>query len=305
MSVEVISEDDNDIEVRVVGVPGPQGLMGPQGLPGIDGANGEDGAEGAVGPQGATGPAGIDGAVGPMGPVGPIGATGNTGAAGSTGAAGAQGIQGVQGPTGPQGAEGPVGPTGPQGAVGPQGPQGTVGPQGPQGVQGATGATGAQGPAGSGGGPLSDLEPISVSSAVPYVEWTAGVAGDSDGGYEIEFYLAGGGEQLLLQPNAETPASSFTHRDFNGVINGAATLNLGGYSGGSKVHGTIKIWAHTAREFRYICVAYGDVDNTLWTTAGKCPALLTEMSSLRISMVGPGIGAGSKFWLRKLGKNGM
>lgn len=143
-----LTSHEPQLDITLVGPPGPagpQGSPGPQGLTGATGPSGPAGATGPAGPSGtqgltgATGSAGPTGAPGPAGPIGPQGATGVTGLAGQTGATGAAGPIGPIGPQGPQGVTGPPGSQGPigvQGVTGPGGPVGNTGPAGPQGPVG-------------------------------------------------------------------------------------------------------------------------------------------------------------------------
>ena len=77
-----------------------------------------------VGPQG---PEGSDGAVGPQGPEGE---TGPQGPKGETGPQGPKGDPGPKGPAGEDGAQGPQGPAGPKGETGARGPAGPAGADG-------------------------------------------------------------------------------------------------------------------------------------------------------------------------------
>lgn len=104
------------LDITLVGPPGPagpQGSPGPQGLTGATGAAGPTGAtgpSGPIGPQGSAGPQGLTGTTGATGPTGPIGPVGPIGPQGLTGAVGPTGLQGVPGATGPIGPQGPAGP---------------------------------------------------------------------------------------------------------------------------------------------------------------------------------------------------
>ena len=91
---------EQDKQLRLGHVVGPQG------------PEGSDGAVGPQGPEGETGPQGPKGDPGPQGPKGDPGAKGDPG---PEGARGPQGVQGVQGETG---ARGPAGPAGADGADG-------------------------------------------------------------------------------------------------------------------------------------------------------------------------------------------
>jgi hypothetical protein len=119
-----VTSHEPQLDITLMGSPGP---AGPQGPPGPQGSTG---AAGAPGPAGSPGPAG------PIGPQGTTGATGVAGPTGATGPIGPGGPQGPQGVPGAPGSQGPQGPIGVQGVSGPAGPVGNTGPAGPQGPAG-------------------------------------------------------------------------------------------------------------------------------------------------------------------------
>ncbi|MDT9721032.1 DUF4183 domain-containing protein [Paenibacillus sp. ClWae2A] len=181
-------------ELKIVSLPGTQGVAGAQGTAGSHGEPGQagtPGVQGPVGPNGGLGQPGLPGAQGPPGPQGEPGQPGAQGPAGPQGETGQVGFPGAQGPAGPQGEPGQSGVPGAQGPVGPQGEQGQPGTPG---VQGPTGPPGEQGPPGTIPGieiiptanryfyfPDTDLD-LSASVIIPATAFT-----NDDGGSITEF----------------------------------------------------------------------------------------------------------------------
>ena len=154
-----VSDDAENNQTVISGIPGPKGDTGTQGIQGIQGPEGkvyiptvaENGdltwvvedysgqtpqARNIRGPQGVQGVQGLQGVQGKTGPQGIQGPTGLQGPKGETGAVGPAGPRGIQGP---EGIQGPKGETGAVGPAGPQGIEGDIGPMGPQGPKGDSG----------------------------------------------------------------------------------------------------------------------------------------------------------------------
>ena len=149
-----------ELNVDVLGTPGPQGPMGEKGergemgQSGMKGEKGVKGQGGLEGPKGTKGEPGTDSAQRMPGETGPKGSKGEKGWQGMKGQRGLEGPMGPKGEPGTPGAQGMVGETGPKGPSGEKGQKGVKGQrglEGPRGPKGAKGLKGAIGPKGDPG----------------------------------------------------------------------------------------------------------------------------------------------------------
>ncbi len=213
----VLTSDNADLLLSIMGAQGPTGPQGPDGVPASIGATGPTGF-GATGPTGFDGPTGSTGAPGTASTTGATGPTGLDGPTGSTGAPGFASTTGATGNTGPTGATGRTGPSGPTGAAssvtGPTGPLGT-GPTGNTGasssVTGPTGPTGNTGAASSVAGPAGATGPTGSGPTGP-----TGVTGTVNGvitqnsqGANYTTVLSDVGK-AIYHPAADTTARTWT-----------------------------------------------------------------------------------------------
>lgn len=146
-------------------------------------------------------------------------------------------------------------------------------------------------------------------SAAQNIDWT-GLSGDTDGDYEIEFYLVSpSAGNLTLQPNQIATAGVSRGYYTNGVLmtqqSGGATLFLL-FSSTVNNHGTIYFRSKSGqgnRYYRYFSQDETAVNPFMQNMSGYWGDTSTVLTSMRIhhSAVG-GIGVGSWFVLRRMGK---
>ena len=145
-----------------------------------------------------------------------------------------------------------------------------------------------------------------AGAAVQNVDFT-GLSGETDGDYELEYYIVGvtGTSNLTLQPENDT-ANAITkgmHATATmGVTNSATTLLLEIISPGINFYGTATLRSKSGQGNRYFKATAYETDNEAFFMQGYWTAN-TVITKVRVNAsAGSHIGIGSWFVLRKLGK---